>query len=77
MPAHFRKLHLFPTAAAVAEYNVEKFRTNSQPVARIEAIHSGPRASRIPASDAGGLEPVIFLACKARVMLTANLWVQV
>ncbi len=70
-------LHLFPTAAAVAEYNVEKLRTNSQPVARIEAIHSGPRASRIPASDAGGLEPVIFLACKARVMLTANLWVQV
>ncbi len=70
-------LHLFPTAAAVAEYNVEKLRTNSQPVARIEAIHSGPRASRIPASDAGELEPVIFLACKARVMLTANLWVQV
>lgn len=70
-------LHLFPTAAAVAEYNAEKLKKNSQPVARIEAIHSGPGASRIPASDAGGLEPVIYLACKARVMLTANLWVQV
>ncbi len=70
-------LHLFPTAAAVAEYNVEKLQTNSQPVARIEAIHTDPRASRITASDAGGLEPVIVSACKARVMLTANLWVQV
>ena len=70
-------LHLFPTVAAVAEYNVEKLRTNSQPVARIEAICSGPGASRIPTSDAGELQPAIFLACKAHVMLTANLWVQV
>ena len=66
-------LHLFPTAAMVADYNTTKLRDNTQPVAAIEAIHSGPHASKIPASDAGGLEPIIYLAHGARVMLTANL----
>ena len=70
-------LYLFPTAAMVADYNATKLRANTQPVAAIEAIHSGPRASKIPASDAGGLEPIVYLAHGARVMLTANLWVQV
>ncbi len=69
-------LHLFPTAAAVAEYNDEQLWTNSQPVARIESIYSDPGASKMPASNVGGLGLLVFLACKARVMLTANQWVQ-
>ena len=70
-------LHLFTTAAMVADYNATKLRANTQPVAAINAIHSGLRASKIPASDAGELEPIVYLAHGARVMLTANLWVEV
>ena len=42
----------------------------------IKAVHSGPRASKVSADDAGGLEPIVCLAQGATVMLTANLWVQ-
>ena len=50
--------------------------SNGQPVAGIKAVHSGPGASKSSADDAGGLEPLVCLAHGARVMLTANLWVQ-
>ncbi len=69
-------IHLFPSTAAVAEYNVAKLRSIGQPVAVIKAVHSGPGASKVSSDDAGGLEPVVCLAEGARVMLTANLCVQ-
>ena len=69
-------LRLFPSTAAVSEYNVAKLHANGQPVAMIKAVHSGPGASKVSADDAGGLEPIVCLAQGARVMLTANLWVQ-
>jgi len=68
-------LHLFPTAMAVAEFNVTKLHSNGEPVAIMNAVHSGPGASKASAEDAGGLESVVCLAHGARVMLTANLWV--
>ena len=70
-------LHLYPTTEAVAEYNVSKLRANGQPVAVIKAVHTGPGASKTPSDDAGGLEPVVCLAHGARVMISANLWVEV
>ncbi len=33
-------IHLFPSTAAVAEYNVAKLRSIGQPVAVIKAVHS-------------------------------------
>ena len=70
-------LRLFSTSMSVAEYNTEKLRANAKPVAAIEAIHSGPGASNTSADDAGGLESTVHLAQGARVMLTANIWVEV
>ena len=70
-------LHLCPTTEAVAKYNVSKLRANGQPVAVIKAVHTGPGASKTPSDDAGGLEPVVCLAHGARVMISANLWVEV
>lgn len=69
-------IRLFPSTAAVAEYNVAKLHANGQPVAVIKAVHSGPGASKVSSDDAGGLEAVVCIAHGARVMLTANLWVQ-
>ena len=69
-------LRLFPSTAAVSEYNVAKLHANGQPVSMIKAVHSGPGASKVSTDDAGGLEPIACLAQGARVMLTANFWVQ-
>ena len=68
-------LYLHPTIEAVVEYNISKLRTNGQPVATVKTIHSGPNAAKASAEDAGGLEPILCLAHEARIMLTANLWV--
>ena len=70
-------LRLYPTLEAVAEYNAIKLRSNGQPVAMIKAVHTGPDASKGTHDDAGGLDPVDFLARGARVMLCANIWVEV
>ena len=43
----------------------------------IKVVHTGPDASKATHDDAGGLEPVVFLARGARVMLCANIWVEV
>ena len=68
-------LHLHPTIEAVVEHNVSRLHASGQPIATIKAIHTGPNASKASSEDAGGLEPIICLAHGARVMLTANLWV--
>ena len=43
-------------------------------IATIEAVHTGPNASKAPSENASGLEPAICLARGARVMLTSNEW---
>ena len=70
-------LRLHPTIEAVAEHNVAKLRASGQPIAVLRAVHTGPGASTATLDDAGGLEPVICIAHGARVMLSANLWVEV
>ena len=70
-------LRLYPTIEAVAEHNVAKLRASGQPIAVLRAVHTGPGASKATSDDAGGLEPVICIAHGARVMLSANLWVEV
>ena len=70
-------LRLYPTIEAVAEHNVAKLRASGQPIAVLSAVHTGPGASKATSDDAGGLEPVICIAHGARVMLSADLWVEV
>lgn len=69
-------VHLFPTIEAVVEHNVNKLHACGHPVATIKAVHAGPNASKASSDDAGGLQPVVCLAKGARVMLCANLWVE-
>lgn len=56
-----------------ANYNFEKLSALNQPIARISAIHSSDIAKKSTPDEMSGLEPVIFLAKGAHVMLTMNL----
>ena len=40
------------------------------------ARHSSPAAAKLTSDDMGGLQPKLFLAIGARVMLTRNLWTE-
>lgn len=66
-------VHLFPTEDAVIEYNIDQLQNINQPIATIKAMHTGQNASIASSDDAGGLDPVIYLAVTARVMLISNL----
>ena len=73
-------VHLFPTGDKVDEHNhkeLKKLDSSTNPVAVVLAEHRPDVASaRNAASEqAGGLRKQLFLARGARVMLTANLWV--
>ena len=70
-------LHLYCTIESVAEHNVAKVHASGLSIAVLRAAHTGPGASKATSDDAGGLEPVICIAHGARVMLSANLWVEV
>ena len=70
-------IRLYFDKKSVAEYNYEKLLQIGQPVAKIQAKHSGHGASAATSDDAGGLEAVLFLSRKAEVMLTCNLWAEV
>jgi hypothetical protein len=70
-------IRLYFDKKSVAEYNYEKLLEIGQPVAKIQAKHSGRGASAATSDDAGGLESVLFLSRKAEVMLTCNLWPEV
>jgi hypothetical protein len=65
---------LFYSNEQVANYNHDQLSKLEHPVAHINACHSSAIAKKIPAEDMSGLEPVVFLAKGARVMLTMNLW---
>ncbi|XP_015750621.1 PREDICTED: ATP-dependent DNA helicase PIF1-like [Acropora digitifera] len=60
----------------VANYNFEKLSALNQPIARINAIHSSDIAKKSTPDEMSGLEPVIFPAKGAHVMLTMNLWTE-
>ncbi|CAB4005609.1 ATP-dependent DNA helicase PIF1-like [Paramuricea clavata] len=70
-------IRLYFDKKSVAEYNYEKLLQLGQPVAKIQAKHSGHGASAATSDEAGGLDAVLFLSTKAEVMLTCNLWAEV
>ena len=70
-------IRLFYTKEQVAKYNHEAITKLTSSIARINAINSSAKAASATSDDAGGLEPVIFMAKGAKVMLTSNLWQQV
>ena len=65
---------LFYSNEQVGNYNHEQLTKLKQPIAHISACHSSALAKKISSEDMSGLEPVVFLAKGARVMLTMNLW---
>ncbi|CAB4028381.1 ATP-dependent DNA helicase PIF1 [Paramuricea clavata] len=65
---------LFYSNEQVANYNHEQLTKLEHPVAHINARQSSALAKKISSDDMSGLEPVVFLAKGARVMLTMNLW---
>jgi hypothetical protein len=70
-------IRLFYKKENVAKYNYDAITKLGSPVARINAIHSCAAAASTKSDDAGGLEPSVFMAKGAQVMLTNNLWQQV
>ena len=64
-------IRLYYSNDDIADYNFQKLSELQQPIARI--IHSSPAAQKISPEDMSGLEPVIFLAKGAHIMLTMNL----
>ncbi|PFX26632.1 hypothetical protein AWC38_SpisGene8677 [Stylophora pistillata] len=54
--------------------NFTRLKQLAEPIVQINAYHTNPTAKQISAEDMGGLEPTVYLARKARVMLTRNLW---
>lgn len=76
-PQIFRdSIRLFPTRKAAFAYNVEKLR-EFESVFRIKAINDGRGAETATSSDAENLEPILYLAIGAKVMLNKNLWISV
>ena len=61
----------------VAQDNYSKLKQLNQPIIQIDAQHNNSKAKHLSADDMGGLEPTIYLAKNARVMLTRNLWTEV
>ena len=61
---------LFYSNEHVANYNHDQLTKLEHPIAHINARHSSAVAKRISSDDIFGLEPVVFLAKGARVMLT-------
>ena len=69
-------IHLYYKKDEVATYNHEAITKLGNPIARVNAIHSCATAATAKSDEAGGLEPVLFIAKGAKVMLTSNLWQQ-
>lgn len=61
----------------VAKDNFTRLRELGEIIVQINARHTNPKAKHLSAEDMGGSEPTIWLARKARVMLTRNLWTSV
>ena len=70
-------IRLYYSNEEVANYNFQKLTSLQQPIAKINARHSPEAAKRLSADEMSGLEPVVFLAKGAHVMLTMNLWTDV
>ena len=65
---------LFYSNDQVGSYNHDQLTKLQEPVACINARHSSVAAKKMPADDMSDLQPMVFLAKGAKVMLTMNLW---
>ena len=72
MPSFADSLQYFPTIEAVVEYNVAKLQVCGQPIATIEAVDTGPNATKASPDDSSGLKAKICFAIGARVMLSVS-----
>ena len=70
-------VRLFYGNDEVAKYNYDHLCELGQPVANVSARHSSATAKKLSPDEMSGLEPTIFLAKGANVMLTMNLWASV
>ena len=84
-PQNVENIADFETSAVKLSFGNEKVATDNftrlkqlgEPIVQINAYHTNPKAKQINAEDMGGLEPTVYLARKARVMLARNLWTRV
>lgn len=67
-------LGLYYSNEDVANYKFKRLSELHQPIACINARHSSDVAKKASFEDMSGLQPRIFLAKRALVMLTINLW---
>ena len=61
----------------VATYNYDQLLKLCEPIAQIDARHFSSFAKAVSPEEMCGLVPTLFLARKASVMLTMNLWSEV
>ena len=64
---------LYYSNKEVSAYNHEQLKKLQQPCADINARHSSATAKNLPSDEMPGLEPTIYLAKGAKIMLTMNL----
>ena len=67
-------IRLYYSNDEVATYNHEQLIQLQHPIAKINARHSSCLAKNMPSDEMSGLQPTLFLAKTANVMLTMNLW---
>lgn len=60
----------------VAQDNFSKLSDLKVPIVEINAHHSHSKVKSFTAEEMGGLEPTLYVAKNARVMLTRNLWTE-
>ena len=67
-------IRLFFANEEVTNYNFSKLKQLCKPIAEVRARHNTKYAAKLSSDEFSGLEPVIYLAKGAKVMLTSNLW---
>ena len=60
----------------VAEHNYEQLKKVGFLIITMRAVHNNNKASRLPADEFGGLEPILHICQGAHVMLTRSLWTE-
>ena len=70
-------VRLFFKNEDVNNHNNKRLLSLNKPIAQINAHHSSATARNLDADEFSGLEPIIFIAKGATVMLTMNIWASV
>ena len=56
---------------------MDKLKSLGTPIARIKATHNCSKASKHDSRKDGGLHNESYVACRAEVIMTSNLWADV